>query len=71
MIWKNDFKHVYIKRRNKSASPGLDAGYRMLGFMQLDDPEGCYGEGGKGVQDGEQAHSRQIHSDAYKTNAIL
>ena len=36
----------------------FDAGYRMLGALQWDDPDGWYGEGGgRGVQDGEHVYT--------------
>ena len=37
----------------------FDAGYRNLGLVHWDDPEGWYGEGGgRGVQDGEHVYTR-------------
>ena len=36
----------------------FDAGYRCLGLVHWDDPEGWYGEeSGKGVQDGEHVYT--------------
>ena len=36
----------------------FDAGYRMLGLVHWDDPEGWYGEGGgRGIQDGEYMYT--------------
>ena len=37
----------------------FDAGYRMLGLVHWDDPEGwCREGGGRGVQDGEHVYTR-------------
>ena len=37
----------------------FDAGYRILGLVHWDDPEGWYREGGgRGVQDGEHVYTR-------------
>ena len=51
----------------------FDAGYRMLGMVHLDDPEGWYGEGGgRGVQDGEHVYTCGRFMLMYgKTNTIL
>ena len=49
------------------------AGYRMLGAVHWDDPEGGYGEGGgSGVQDLEHVYIRGRFMLMYhKTNTIL
>ena len=51
----------------------LDAGYRMLGLVYWDDPEGWYGEGGaRGVQDGERMYSHGRFMSMYgKINTVL
>ena len=51
----------------------FDAGYRMLGLVHWDDPEGWYGEGdGRGVQDWEHVYTRGGYMLMYgKTNTIL
>ena len=51
----------------------FDAGYRMLGAVHWDDPEGWDVEGGgRGVQDGEHVYTRGRFMSMYgKTNAIL
>ena len=51
----------------------FDAGYRMLGMVHLDDPEGWYGEGGgRGVQDGEHMYTCGGFMLMYgKTNTML
>ena len=51
----------------------FDAGYRMLGLVYWDDPEGWYREGrGKEVQDGEHMYTRGGFMLMYgKTNTIL
>ena len=51
----------------------FDAGYRMLGLVHWDDPEGWYGEGGgRGVQDWEHMYIRGRFMLMYgKTNTIL
>ena len=51
----------------------FDAGYRTLGAVHWDDPEGWYGEGGgRGVQDWEYVYTRGGFMLMYgKTNTIL
>ena len=51
----------------------FDAGYRMLGLVHGDDPEGWYREGvGRGVQDGAHMYTRGRFILMYgKTNTIL
>ena len=51
----------------------FDAGYRMLGLVHWDDPEGWYGEGGgRGVQDWENVYTHGRFMLMYgKTNTIL
>ena len=51
----------------------FDAGYRMLGLVHWDDPEGWYGKGdGRGVQDGEHMYTHGGFKSMYgKTNTIL
>ena len=51
----------------------FDAGYRVLGLVHWDDPEGWDGEGfGRGVQDGEHVYTRDGFMFMYgKTNTIL
>ena len=51
----------------------FDAGYRKLGDVHWDDPEGWDGEGGgRGVQDGEHVYTRGGCMLMYgKTNTIL
>ena len=51
----------------------FDAGYRMLGLVHWDDPEGWYREGGgSGVRDGEHVYTRGGFMSMYdKTNTIL
>ena len=51
----------------------FDAGYRMLGLVHWDDPEGWDGEGGgRGVQDGEHMYTRGGFMSMYgRTNTIL
>ena len=51
----------------------FDAGYRKLGVVTWDDPEGWYGEEGRrGVQDGEHVYTRGRCMLMYgKTNTIL
>ena len=50
----------------------FDAGYRILGAGDWDDPEGWYGEGGvRGVQDWEHIYTRDAFMMMYgKTNTI-
>ena len=51
----------------------FDAGYRMLGAVHWDDPEGWYGEGGGWeVQDWEHVYTRGGFMLMYgKTNTVL
>ena len=51
----------------------FDAGYRILGLVHWDDPEGWDGEGGgRGFQDGEHVYTRGGFMLLYgKTNTIL
>ena len=51
----------------------FDAGYRMLGLVHWDDPEGWDREGGgRGVQNGEHVYIRGRFMLMYgKTNTIL
>ena len=51
----------------------FDAGYRMLGAGDRDDPEGRYGEGGgRGIQDWEHMYTHGGFMLMYgKTNTIL
>ena len=51
----------------------FNAGYRMLGLVHWDDPEGwCREGGGRGVQDGEHVYTRGEFMLMYgKTNTIL
>ena len=50
----------------------FDARYWMLGTGALDDPEGWYGEGGGGGEDGEHVYTRGGFMLMYgKTNIIL
>ena len=51
----------------------FDEGYRMLGLVHWDDPEGWYREGdGRGGQDGEHVYTRVGFMLMYgKTNTIL
>ena len=45
----------------------FDAGYRMLGMVHLDDPEGWYGEGGgRGSGQGTRVYLWQIHADVWQ-----
>ena len=48
--------YIIICEMNRQSR--FDAGYRMLGALQWDDPDGWYGEGGgRGVQDGEHVYT--------------
>ena len=51
----------------------FDAGYRSLGLVHWDDPEGWYGEGGgRGAQDWEHMYTHGGFMLMYgKTNRIL
>ena len=51
----------------------FNVGYRMLGLVHWDDPEGWYREGGgRGLQDGEHVYTRGRFMLMYgKTNTIL
>ena len=51
----------------------FNAGYRKLGPVHWDDPEGWYGEGGgRGFQDGEHMYTYGGFMSMYsKTNTIL
>ena len=64
---------VTVHRIAKSQTSRFDAGYRKLGLVHWDDPEGWYGEGaGRGVQDGEHLYTRGGCMSMYgKTNTIL
>ena len=58
--------YIIICETNHQSS--FDAGYRMLGAMHWDDPDGWYGEGvGRGVQDGEHMYNLwQIHVNVWQ-----
>ena len=51
----------------------FNVGYRMLGLVHWDDPEGWYREGGgRGLQDGEHVYTHGRFMLMYgKTNTIL
>ena len=50
--------NMYIIICEMNRQSRFDAGYRMLGALQWDDPDGWYGEGGgRGVQDGEHVYT--------------
>ena len=51
----------------------FDTGYRMLGLVHWDEPEGWYRKGGgRGVQDGEHVYTRGGFTlMCGKTNTIL
>ena len=63
--------YIIICETNHQSS--FDAGYRMLGAMHWDDPDGWYGEGvGRGVQDGEHMYTYGRFMSMYgKTNTIF
>ena len=72
MIWENGSETCIISYETSHQSR-FDAGYRCLGLVHWDDPEGWYGEGGgRGVQDGEHVYTRGRFMLMYgKTNTIL
>ena len=73
MIWENGIETYIISYVKQIASPGLMHDTGCSGLVHWDDPEGWYGKGGgKGVQDGEQVHTRGRFRLMYgKTDTIL
>ena len=73
MIWENGIETCIISYVKQITSRGSmhDIGYS--GLVHWDDPEGCYGEGGrKETQDGEHVYIRGGFMLMYgKTNTIL
>ena len=48
MIWENDIETCIISHMKRIASPGSMHDPGCLGLVHWDDPEGWYGEGGRG-----------------------
>ena len=72
MIWENGIETRIISYKKQIASPGLMQDTGSLGLVHWDDPEGGYGQGGRGVQDGEHVYTRGGCMLIYgKTNMIL
>ena len=57
MIWENGIETCIISYVKRIASPGSVHDTGCLGLVHWDDPEGWYGEGGRGVQDGEHVYT--------------
>ena len=72
MIWENGIETCIISYMTSHQSR-FDAGYRSLGLVHWDDPEGWYWQGeGRGVQDGEHVYTCGGFMLIYgKTNTIL
>ena len=58
MIWENGIETCIISYMKQIASPGLMYDTGCLGLVHWDNPEGWYGEGRGGVQDGEYVHQQ-------------
>ena len=72
MIWENGIETCIISYMKRIYSPVLMHDTGCLGLVHWDDPEGWYGEGGRGVQDGEHVYTCDGYMLMYgKTNAIL
>ena len=72
MIWENGIETCIISYMKRIASPGSTHDTGCLGLVHWDDPEGWYGEGGGGVQDGEHVYTCGGFTFMYgKTNTIL
>ena len=72
MIWENSIETCKLSHVKWTASPGSMHGTGFLGLVHWDDPEGWYGEGGGGVQDGEHVYTCGGFTFMYgKTNTIL
>ena len=72
IIWENGIDTCIISYKKQISSPGSMQDTGCLGLVHWDDPEGCYGEGGGGVQDGEHVYTRVRFMLMYgKTNTIV
>ena len=73
MIWENGIETCIISYMKRIASPSSMNDTGCLGLVHWDDPEGgCWGGGGRRVQDGEHGCTCGRFMLMYgKTNTIL
>ena len=68
MIWEKGIKTCIISYKKQIDSPDGMQDSRSLGLVHCDDPEGWYGEGGRGGWSGWAArvHPWWIHVDVWQ-----
>ena len=73
MIWKNGIVTGILSCKNRIASLCLTQDTACLGLVHGDDPERCYGEGGRrGVPVWDRMYTRGGFMSMYgKTNTVL
>ena len=72
LIWENGIETCIISYKKQIASPGSMHDTGCSGLVHWGDPEGWYGEGGGGVQNGEHVYTCSRLMSMYgKTNTIL
>ena len=72
MIWENNIETYIMSYMKQIASPGSIHDTECLGLVRGDDPERCYGEGGRrGIHVWERMYTRGGFMSMYgKTNTV-